>query len=189
MSTATLIGLELQHVRRNWLTFLLLGIVLLVVGVVALGHTYFVAKFSAVFLGWLLLVAGVSEIFHAFWKERDWSGFFLDLVAGLLHIVVGFMLVSNPQASVLALTLLIAMFLMVEGLGRIVVGLSVNMPHRGWVLLNGAIDLILGFMIWRQWPSSAIWVIGLFVGIQMIFNGWSLIMLALAAKSASTAAA
>lgn len=189
MSTATRLGLDLQLVRRTWITFLVLGILLVVVGVAALYHTYFVAQVSAVFLGWLLLFAGIGEIVHAFWKERDWSGFFIDLLAGLLHGVVGFLMLANPQATVLALTLLIAMFLMIEGLGRIVVALSVRMPHRGWVLLNGAVDLLLGLMIMWQWPLSGLWVIGLFIGIQMIFNGWSLIMLAMAARSVASAAA
>lgn len=185
MSTATLPGLELQEVRRSWLTYLLLGIVLLILGVVALGHSYLTAKVSIVFLGWLLVFAGLGEVVHAFWKERGWSGFFLDLLSGLLHAVVGFLLLVNPGAGVLALTLVIAMFLMIEGIGRIVAALMVSMPHRGWVFVGGVIDLLLGLMILRQWPLSGLWVIGLFIGIQLIFNGWSLIMLSMAAKRRS----
>jgi uncharacterized membrane protein HdeD (DUF308 family) len=75
------------------------------------------------------------------------------------------------------------MFLMFDGLFRIVTAISVRYPNWGWMLLNGVVSLVLGIMIWRQWPLSGLWVIGLFVGIQMIFNGWSFVMLAVAAKN------
>jgi len=78
-----------------------------------------------------------------------------------------------------SLTLIIAMFLLFEGLFRI----SVRYPNWGWLLLDGVVSLMLGLMIWRQWPLSGLWVIGLFVGIQRILNGWSLVMLSLAVKN------
>ena len=92
-------------------------------------------------------------------------------------------MVTNPAATVLTLTLLIAMFLITEGIFRIVTALSVRYPNWGWMLLQGVVSLILGIMIWRQWPVSGLWVIGLFVGIQMLFTGWSMVMLGLSAKN------
>jgi uncharacterized membrane protein HdeD (DUF308 family) len=128
-----------------------------------------------------MIIAGVMEAVHAFWRKR-WAGFFLDLLTGILYVVVGWMMVTNPKESALLLTLIIAMFLLFEGVFRIVVALSARYPHWGWVLLNGVISLVLGLMIWRQWPYSGLWVIGLFVGIEMLFNGWSLVMLSLASR-------
>jgi uncharacterized membrane protein HdeD (DUF308 family) len=77
---------------------------------------------------------------------------------------------------------MIALFLIIGGVFRMVVAFAVQFHNRPWLFLHGAIDVLLGILIWRQWPLSGLWVIGLFVGIDMIFNGWSLIMLGLAAK-------
>jgi uncharacterized membrane protein HdeD (DUF308 family) len=186
MSTGRgLMGLHLvglQELRKNWGWFLVLGIALLVLGTIALGASVAMTIVSVLLFGWLLIVGGVLEAVHAFWR-RKWSGFFIDLLTGILYVVVGFMLVANPAASAVALTLIIALFLMFGGIFRILVALSVRFHNWGWLLLHGAINLLLGILIWQQWPLSGLWVIGLFIGIDMIFNGWSLVMLGLAAKN------
>jgi len=169
------------ELKRSWGWFLALGIALIVLGTIALGSALVMTIASVFFFGWLMIIAGVMEAVHAFWRKR-WAGFFLDLLTGILYVVVGWMMVTNPKESALLLTLIIAMFLLFEGVFRIVVALSARYPHWGWVLLNGVISLVLGLMIWRQWPYSGLWVIGLFVGIEMLFNGWSLVMLSLASR-------
>ena len=108
------------------------------------------------------------------------------ITPGVLYVVVGFMIVANPGSSALALTLLIAMFLIFEGIFRIAIAATVRYPNWAWLLLHGVVNLFLGLAIWRQWPYSGLWVIGLFVGIDMIFNGWTLVMLGLAAKRPSS---
>ena len=180
LSGLHLIGLG--ELKKNWGWFLALGIALLVLGAIALGASVAMTIVSMVLLGWLLIIGGVLEGVHAFWRERAWGGFFIDLLTGILYVVVGFMVLANPGEAALALTLLIALFLMFSGLFRIVVALILRFPHWGWLILHGAVNLVLGIAIWRQWPLSGLWVIGLFVGIDMIFNGWSLVMLGLAAK-------
>ena len=164
------------ELKRSWGWFLALGIVLIVLGTIAIGSTFVMTIASVFFVGWLLIVGGVMEAVHAFWRKR-WAGFFLDLLTGILYVVVGWMMVTNPKESALLLTLIIAMFLVFEGVFRIVAALTARYPHWGWVLFNGVISLVLGIMIWRQWPYSGLWVIGLFVGIEMLLNGWSLVML------------
>ena len=126
---------------------------------------------TMIFVGWLMMAGGVLETIHAF-SCKAWSGFFIDLLAGILYVVVGFMIVVSPGASAVALTLLMALFLIFGGIFRIVVSLSVRYQHWVWLLAHGAINLLLGILIWRQWPLSGLWVIGLFIGIDMIFNGW-----------------
>jgi len=180
----SMVGLDV--VQRNWGWFLALGIVQIVLGMVALGEAFLMTIFSVVMLGWLL-IGGVSSIVHAF-MERQWSGFFIDLLTGLFYCVAGFMMVSSPGEAAVTLTLVISMFLIVGGIFRIVESLVGNLPHKGWVFLNGVVTLILGILIWRQWPLSGLWVIGLFVGIEMLLYGWSLVMLATAAKSLAPAA-
>jgi uncharacterized membrane protein HdeD (DUF308 family) len=170
------------ELRRSWGWYLALGIVLIVLGTIAIGSTLVMTIASVFFFGWLLIIGGAMEVIHAFWHKR-WAGFFLDLLTGILYVVAGWMMVSNPQESALLLTLVIAMFLVFEGVFRIVAALAARYPHWGWVMFNGVISLILGIMIWRQWPYSGLWVIGLFVGIEMLLNGWSLVMLSLASRN------
>jgi uncharacterized membrane protein HdeD (DUF308 family) len=170
------------ELRRSWGWYLALGIVLIVLGTIAIGSTFVMTIASVFFFGWLLIIGGVMEAIHAFWHKR-WAGFFLDLLTGILYIVAGWMMVTNPAESALLLTLVIAMFLVFEGVFRIVAALAARYPHWGWVMFNGVISLILGIMIWRRWPYSGLWVIGLFVGIEMLLNGWSLVMLSLSARN------
>ena len=113
-----LVGLE--NLRKRWGWFLALGILLVILGMVALGSSVFMTLATMVFVGWLLIVGGVLEAAHAC-SCKGWGGFFIDLLTGILYVVVGFMVVANPGASAVALTLLIAMFLTFGGLFRIVV--------------------------------------------------------------------
>lgn len=185
MSTGTNQGWHLigaEEVRRTWGWFLALGIVLVLLGMMALGWSVLTTLVSVVVFGWFLLLAGILSVLHAFWRRR-WGGFFVELFAGILYAVFGLMVVGNPAVSAVALTLLIAVFLMIGGIFRILTALAVRFHHWIWVLLNGVISLLLGVMIWSQRPVSGLWVIGLFIGIDMIFYGWSLIMLAMAVKS------
>jgi uncharacterized membrane protein HdeD (DUF308 family) len=129
-----------------------------------------------------MVLGGILQGLHAV-ACKGWGGFFVDLLAGLLSVVVGFLMIANPEATAVALTLLIALFLIFGGIFRIVVALTVRFHNWIWLLLHGAVNLLLGIMIWRQWPLSGMWVIGLFVGIDMIMNGWALVMLGLAAKN------
>jgi uncharacterized membrane protein HdeD (DUF308 family) len=170
--------------RRNWGWFLVLGIIEIVLGMIAISASVVATVATVVIFGWLLLIGGALSAVHAFWR-KGWRGFFLDLATGVLYVVVGFLMVAEPLAAAASLTLLIAMFLLMGGIFRIIVALSGHLEHWGWVLLNGVVTAGLGIMIWRQWPLSGLWVIGLFVGIEMILYGWSLVMLSLVAKSAT----
>lgn len=174
-------------VQRNWGWFLALGVLQIVLGMIAVGESFLMTIFSVVMLGWLLIIGGLSSVFHAF-MERQWGGFLIDLLTGLFYCIAGFMMVANPGQAAVTLTLLIAMFLILGGAFRIVESLVGDLPHKPWVLLNGVVTFILGILIWRQWPSSGLWVIGLFVGIEMLLYGWSLVMLATAARSMRPAA-
>ena len=178
------VGTALQ---RSWGWFLALGIIEIILGTIAVGASFFATLVTVVLFGWLLLFGGVLSALHAFWRKQ-WKGFFLDLAMGVLYIVAGLMMVGNPAEAAVTLTLLIAMFLLVGGIFRIIVALSGHFEHWGWVLLNGLITSALGILIWRQWPLSGLWVIGLFVGIEMIMYGWTLVMLSMVARGARSGA-
>ena len=129
-----------------------------------------------------MIAGGILQAIHAF-RRNHWSGLFLDLFTGIIYLAAGFMLALQPVAGAEILTLLIAAFLLVDGIVHIGVSLGGQLHNWGWLLLNGVVDVLLAALIWRQWPVSGLWVIGLFVGINMLFNGWSLVMLGLGVKS------
>ena len=175
-----LVGVE--QLKRRWAWYLALGVLLVLLGMVAMGSAVKATIITTIVVGWLMIFGGVAEAVHAFTCKR-WGGFFIDLFSGILYAVVGMMLVANPVKLALGLTLLIAVFLIFGGVFRIVVALTGGFQHWMWLLLSGVINVALGVMIWNELPEAGLWVIGLFVGIDMIFNGWSLIMLSMAAKS------
>jgi uncharacterized membrane protein HdeD (DUF308 family) len=176
------LGHGLSALRGNWLWFVLLGIALVVLGTVALGAVVIASLAVALVIGMLLVVGGVGETLGAFWC-RGWSGFFLHLLSGVLSIIVGVMFLRAPVDALAALTLLVACFLMVGGVFKIIATLSFRFAAWGWPLVSGIIDLVLGVMIWHEWPASALGVIGLFVGISMIFRGFNWIALGVALRS------
>jgi uncharacterized membrane protein HdeD (DUF308 family) len=185
-------ALELRHglsaVRGNWFWFVLLGIALVVLGTIALSAVVIASLAAAVAIGVLILMGGVAETIGAFWC-RGWSGFFLHLLGGVLSIVVGILFLRAPVGALVALTLLVAAFLMVGGIFKIVTALSYRFAAWGWPLASGIIDLVLGILIWMEWPASALWVIGMFVGISMVFRGFNWIALGLALRALPRAAA
>jgi uncharacterized membrane protein HdeD (DUF308 family) len=165
---------ELETLRSRRLWFLILGIGMVVVGTFAIAWSCIgtVTVAATWLFGFLLLGSGIAEIVHSFWVGR-WSGMLVHLLIGVLYTLVGFLVIDQPVTAAVQLTLLIAIFLMVSGIFRIVLSVSERFTGWGWVLLNGAVTFMLGLMIYKQWPSSSLWVIGLFVGIDLIFNGWA----------------
>jgi uncharacterized membrane protein HdeD (DUF308 family) len=168
---------ELHRMRDNWGRLLALGVALIILGLLALGSEFTTLAVMLTFAV-LLLVSGVVEIAAAFLARR-WSGFFLHLLFGILYFIVGLLMIEHPGVAADALTLVLAASFLAGGLLRIVVALTSRFSNWGWVLLNGIVTFLLGLMIWRRWPEASEWVIGLFVGIELLFTGWSLVALAL----------
>jgi uncharacterized membrane protein HdeD (DUF308 family) len=170
---------ELRHVRDKWWWALLLGVGLFVLGLAALATAPFLASVVfVVLLGFLMLVGGVAQLVSAFWAGK-WSGFLLELLIGILYVVIGILIIDEPVETLVVLTVLIAAFLIVGGIFRIVSAMSLQFPGWGWHLLNGFVSLLLGVLILQRWPESSLVVIGVFVGIEMIFNGLTWAMLGL----------
>jgi uncharacterized membrane protein HdeD (DUF308 family) len=173
---------ELNALRGNWFWFVMLGIALVVLGAIALGSVVIASLATAVAIGMLIFLGGVAETLGAFWC-RGWSGFFFHLLSGVLSIVIGVIFLRAPVGALLALTLLVASFLMVGGIFKIVAAVSYRFAAWGWPLVSGIVDLILGVLIWQEWPASALWVIGLFVGINLVFRGFNWIGLGLSLRA------
>jgi uncharacterized membrane protein HdeD (DUF308 family) len=173
---------ELHPLRDQWWCFLLLGVALIVLGSFCIIDPLVPTLASVVFLGFVLMAAGITEIVSAFWAGK-WSGMLIHILIGVLYVVVGYMIVDAPVINMVLITKFIAIFLIVSGAFRIVSALVVRFQDWGWVLLNGCVTLLLGIIINRQLPEAALWVIGLFVGIEMLLNGWAWVMLALGLRA------
>ena len=179
---------EFQHLRSDWWWLLLYGVLLAVCGAVALvfpALTVLTSFMAVVLLGVALIIAGVATIVAALWAGK-WSGLLLQMLVGVLYLTVGFMIMDTPLLkSVEALTLFVAAFFIVVGGFRIVASLMIHFPFWGWSLLNGIVTFLLGVVIYRlysHFPPSAIWVLGLLIGFEMLFNGWTWIVLSLAVR-------
>lgn len=182
---------ELEHLRSHWLWVLLLGVLLVAAGVAAIivpPATVGTTLAVTIVLGALLMVAGVAMIVSAFWIGK-WSGFLIQVLVGLLYVACGFVMTEKPVVSAVAMTVFIALSFIVLGAFRSVGALVLRFPQWGWSLLNGVITFLAGVIIYRQLPFDALWVIGLLVGLEMLFNGWMWIMLALALRNLGRAAA
>lgn len=169
------------HVNRGLL--LVLGIILIFVGLGAISVPLIATLAVELVIGWVLLVSGIMQAIYSFWSQA-WGRFFLRLLSGLLYLAVGILLLVYPLQGVLTITLLLTILFIVEGLCKIVASIAnSSMPNWGWTFFSGILALIIGGLIWGNWPSSAVWAIGLLVGINILFRGWAMIIIATAAGS------
>ncbi|HXS27867.1 MAG TPA: HdeD family acid-resistance protein [Steroidobacteraceae bacterium] len=171
-----------SELRKHWGWLLALGILLTILGIIALVDSVTASVVSMLVFGWILVIAGIIEGVQTV-RHRGNGHLFLHLVNTVLAIVVGVMLLRRPVAGVVFITLLLAIYFIVAGVFRIAMAWSARVPGWGLGLLNGIVTLILGILIWAHWPGSGLWVIGLFIGIDLIFVGGAQIMTALALRS------
>lgn len=178
-----------RHIAENWGWFVVLGIVSVVVGVLAIIFPLASSIATKFLLGWLLLIAGIAHIIHAF-SAGNWKGFLADVLLGILFIVAGGWLAFFPIAGLLALTAFLAIVFMVQGIFEIIMAFQMRgVGGWGFILVSGIIALIAGFLVWRGLPFTAEWVIGVLAGINLISSGISYIMLALMGRNEAPAAA
>lgn len=169
-----------EEIAKNWGWFLTLGIVLFLLGFVAISFSVSATLITVFALGIVLLIAGFAQCVMAI-REPQWSGFFLNLLAGLLAMVMGYLFVQSTGVSALTLTLLMAAYFMVSGLFKVFTAVSHRFHQWGWMLVNGIAGILLGVLLWAQWPISGLWAIGLFLGIDLIMMGifWGIVGMSL----------
>ena len=180
VTTPFLAGVE--ELRHMWGWLLALGIGLVILGTIALFIMPAATIGTVLVLGWLMVISGVIEAVHAF-RVRGWGGVFLHLIGGILGILVGLLIVTHPVAGALAWTLLFASFFTVIGIFRAITAIKLKFPHWKWAVFDGIVTLLLGIILWADWPWSGLWYLGLAVGISLILRGWSYVMFALAIHS------
>jgi uncharacterized membrane protein HdeD (DUF308 family) len=156
---------------HNWGWFLAFGIVLVILGIVAIARSFITTVASMMFFGWLLMVAAIIEFVYAFMVGK-WAGFFVHLLVALVFGITGALMVCKPVISAEAITIVMASFLIAVGLYQFLACMWVsNLPGSGWGAANGIISAIMGMLLLAQWPASGLWVVGLFIGIDLIVYG------------------
>lgn len=188
MATLTVPEMEMRIaetkalISEKWGWFLALGIGLILAGIAAIAFPFLSTIAAKVMLGWLFLIGGVLMIIHAF-QAPAWSGFLWELLIGVLYLVVGGYLAFFPLTGLLTLAIVLAALFIAEGIFEIVMAYRVS-PHEGWVwlLLSGIAAIAVGVLIALGLPGSATWALGLLVGINLLFSGWSYVFLALAGR-------
>lgn len=171
-------------IRHHWVLFLIEGIVLLVLGIAAILVPMVATIAFTILIGWLFLISGVVGLITTFWM-RHAPGFWWSLLSAVIGIVAGILLLRWPVTGSLSLTLLLASFFIIEGVATIMYAIE----HRnqlsgrwGWMMISGIVDLILAGIIIAGLPGTALWALGLLVGINLIFGGIAMIGMATAAR-------
>jgi uncharacterized membrane protein HdeD (DUF308 family) len=178
-------ALEIQIPReiiQYWGWFLAFGIGMLLLGVAAVVRSVTATVVSMLFFGWLLVLASGIEIAQAVMVGR-WAGFFQHLLAAILFGVAGLLLITRPLKSAEVVTLFMGMFFLVGGLFQLVGSVALALPGWGWQAADGVITFVLGLLVLAGWPASGLWVIGLFLGIDLILYGGAWIALALGLRT------
>lgn len=184
MTFSTQLSSIQQSIRLNWGWLLTLGIFLFLLGIFAISLSTLTTLVTVMFLGALILVSGILILFDTFkfwWGE--WGGFVLHLLMGAIYVIVGGMLLQSPLVASISLTLLLGIFYLVIGVVRLIYSFSVRVPQTGWRVLNALITLLIGILILAAWPSGSLFIIGLFVGIDLLVAGIAYMMIALTPQS------
>jgi uncharacterized membrane protein HdeD (DUF308 family) len=166
--------------KSGWIVAL--GVVYVIGGVIALGSVVFATVVTVFVVGVMMLLAGVAEVISAF-QIKSWGKFLLWVLLGALYIVAGFATFENPLLAAALLTLLLGFALIASGVMRIVLAFSMKqeMPWV-WVAVSGVITLLLGLIILAHWPVSGLYILGLFLGIDLIIAGLGWIGIGLGLK-------
>lgn len=172
----------LDEAKKNSGFLIFLGVMTIIFGVLAVGAPLMTGIAVAVMVGCLLLFMGIARIVHAL-KSGQWGTGIWGTVIGLLAVVAGLMTIFRPMVGLMSLTLFLAAYFFVDGVCEIIAAFKIK-PDQGWgwLLFNGIVAVLLGVMIWRQWPVSGAWAIGILVGVHILMSGWSMVILGTGAR-------
>jgi uncharacterized membrane protein HdeD (DUF308 family) len=170
----------LEEIKKNAGLTIAMGVILLLMGFFAMGSPLVAGLSVAMMVGVVLIIGGIGQLIFAF---KTGNGI-LNILLGLLTVIIGGYMLSNPGAALASLTLFLAIYLIVSGILEAVMAFQVK-PAKGWgwALFSGIISVLLGAMIWNQYPLSGAWAIGILLGVRLFFSGWTLIMLGVSVRS------
>ena len=160
-----------ETVRRHSLWYLIQGALMVIGGILALIYPFMSSVAVVIFLGWLLIVSGVVQGISLI-DARNVPHFWLQLLSVVLSVIIGILFLRNPGQGLVTITLLLIIFLMMEGISKIIFALTIRpFPNWGWVLASGIIGILLSVYLWNNLPVTAIWLLGVLLGIQLISEG------------------
>lgn len=160
-----------QEFRGHWGWFVGLGVLMIVAGLIALGSVLMATVVSVLVVGIMMIASGIVEIVHGF-RMKGWGQFFLWILIGILYVVAGLFAFSNPLLAAGALTLVLGVSLIFAGVARIFLAMQMRSSSPwGWVLASGVITLLLGAAILIRWPVSSLYVLGIFLGVDLVIAG------------------
>lgn len=181
------IDIEIQHIQqqmqvylqKHWRIFLAEGVLFIALGIYAVVIPQFFTVTIVILLGSIILFGGVVHIVRAL-VFSNMPGFGLWLFMGILQIFIGYMLINNPVAGILTITMLMTLFFAFEGLAKIALAFMMRpLPKWRFILFSGITALVFALVVWISWPETAHWLLGVFLGINMVFLGWSLVKISL----------
>jgi uncharacterized membrane protein HdeD (DUF308 family) len=172
---------EVEITKKHWRCFLGLSVLMIVLGLAALSASVLVTVFSVFFLGLALIGSGVLQVLHGFWA-RSWSAVFLSIGIGIVYVLAGIACAAAPIASALVLTAFAASFCVVSGALRMGTALFHRFHNYGWIFFHGLVTFFLGILIFAGWPASGLWIIGMFIGVDLLLLGTSWAILALSIR-------
>ncbi len=175
-------GVETLHAKWGWIVAL--GVIYVIAGCIALGSVVMATVASVFVVGIMMLIAGIAEVINAF-QVKTWGKFLIWALVGVLYIIAGFVTVENPLLAAALLTLLLGCSLIVSGVMRIVLGFSMKqgMPWV-WVVLSGVLTALVGMIILNHWPISSLYILGLLLGVDLVFAGLGWIGMGLGLRKA-----
>lgn len=163
-----------EKVKRHSFWYLLQSVLMILGGILALVFPIISSVAIVIFLGWLLIFSGILQAFSLI-DVRHVPHFWLQLVSVVLSVLVGILFLRNPGAGLLTLTLLLIVFFMVEGISKIIFSLTIRpFPNWGWVFASGVVGILLALYLWANTPVTAIWLLGVLLGIELISEGAAL---------------
>ena len=167
-----------ETVKKYSLWYLLQGVLMIVAGILALVYPL-VASVAMVFLlGWILIISGVLQGIGLI-GARDVPHYWLSLISAVLAIVIGLLLLRQPDSGLLLMTVLLIVYFMVEGISKVIFALTIRpFPNWGWVLASGIVGIVLAVYLWANMPVSSEWVLGILLGILLVSEGVALAYLA-----------
>jgi uncharacterized membrane protein HdeD (DUF308 family) len=167
-----------ETVKKHSLWYLIKGVLLVLAGIVAIVYPVISSVAFVVTLGWLLIISGMVQGISLI-GARQVPHFWLELISVALALIVGFLLIGNPAQGLQTITLLLIIFLMIQGISKVVFALTIR-PFQswGWVLGSGVLGIVLSLVLWASLPGTAAWLIGLLVGIELIGEGAAIAYLA-----------
>ena len=174
--------LQAKALQKNWGWLLALGILFIVIGTFGLGRVFLTTILSVLFFGVLMLVGSVVQLIGSF-RLEGWKNILWQIIVAILYAVSGFVILSDPLLASVMLTAILAGSFIISGIMRIIGAFQIRgAPGFMWMLIGGLISIGMGVYVFAKFPGSALWVIGLFVSVELIINGWSYVTVALGAR-------